>query len=211
MAWALEPTFVASHTCLASAFSNQIIIVQSDWHLIFILTQMISNIERITQISSQMASFFLRGFFAIYPPTHGRVPFPQGTGVLPVPIESATGKGRSITDTIHVKQCVHLNYLLYTPKNCMIVYFKVVGRCRHNMRASTADQQKCNGRCFPTFANANLSDVEPRLLISQNTNHPGTYVELQAWTRAVDATLGQSVIVSSRSLPRMPEPDVVIM
>jgi hypothetical protein len=87
---ALEPTFVASHTCLASAFSNQIIIVQSDWHLIFILTQMNSNIERITQMSSQMASFFLRGFFAIYPPTHGRVPFPQGTGVLPVPIESAT-------------------------------------------------------------------------------------------------------------------------
>jgi hypothetical protein len=46
-----------------------------------------SNIERITQTSSQMPSFFLRGFFAIYPQTLA-MSFPQGT--VPAPIESVT-------------------------------------------------------------------------------------------------------------------------
>lgn len=62
---------------------------------------------------------------------YGRVPFYQGTGYIHPHRVTNQNKAHSITNTIHVKRCVHLNNLLYTPNNCMIV-FQVVGRCRRD-------------------------------------------------------------------------------
>lgn len=150
----LPPTFHRSES------SNQVK-SKSNYHCMFQLTlhlhPCISEFKRkrndLNICANAFLSFMPPGILCYLPMNvvqYGRVPFYQGTGYIHPHRVTNQSKAHSITNTIHVKRCVHLNNLLYTPNNCMIV-FQVVGRCRRDKKCDASSKLANITTHFPEY------------------------------------------------------------